>query len=100
MLLCSDVSDTIFSGSMLRNFGVCAAVMLRRFGGCAHAPTFWRLSVLLVCCEISETVVMLRRFGGCALMLRRFGDCCYALTFRRLCAVIMRGLCSSLFLCP
>ena len=83
-------------------------VKLRHFGDylCFYAPTFRRLSVLLVSYDISETMcalmlrrfgdcaVMVRRFGGylllcsdvseaiCALMLRRFGVCCYTPTFQ------------------
>jgi hypothetical protein len=94
LLVCCDISESIcavmfrrFGGYlcsyvptflklvMLRRFGGFLAVMLRRFGEyLCHASTFRRLSVLLVRCDISETicVLMLRRFGDCAVITRAF----------------------------
>jgi hypothetical protein len=69
LLLCSDISETVF------------ADMLRRFGGClcSYTPTFWRLAVMLrrfgfymlICCDVTETIcaLKLRRFRGCLLLV-------------------------------
>lgn len=67
--------------------------MLRRFVEymCSYAPTFRRLSALLVCCDISETI--------CAVILRSFSGLS-ASTFRRLSVLLLSGVVLRYFCVP
>jgi hypothetical protein len=85
LLLCSDISETVF------------AYMLRRIGGYLFSYTR-RLGDLLLCSDVSDSICALKllRFGCClllvcsdvsetAILLRRLRGylCFYARTFRR-----------------